>query len=260
MTPLHFHKMHALGNDFIVINNLNLNFHATPQQIQTLGNRHLGIGFDQALIIEPSNKADVFCRILNTDGSEAEQCGNGLRCVALYLKTHHAHSNQCVIETKAGFFPVRFCDDDTLEINMGKPQSDVVQVNLALRDNTVTAHTVSMGNPHCIITVANIDAAPMLTLGAELNEHTHFPEGVNVGFLEIIHPQHAKLRTFERGAGPTLACGSNACAAAAVGIQTGLLISPVTIDFKYGSLTLTEKDSEIYMKGPANFVFEGKVI
>lgn len=255
-----FTKMHALGNDFMVVNNLDLSFKATPAHIQQLSHRQTGIGFDQALLIEPSKQADYFCRILNADGSEAEQCGNGLRCVALYLKTKVLNTpSSLTLETKAGLFPIRFCDDGDIEVNMGHAHTPINKHMLFIHGDNRTLHTVSLGNPHCLLLVPSLESAPLNELGSALNQHTLFPQGVNVGFLEIEHPHLAHLRTYERGAGLTLACGSNACAAAMVGIHEGLLASPVDIAFSLGKLTLTyhANDQTLLMKGPAHFVFEG---
>jgi diaminopimelate epimerase len=258
MTSLAFTKMHALGNDFIVVNNLALTVDKTPSTIAHLGNRHLGIGFDQALLIEPSTRADFFCCILNTDGSEAEQCGNGLRCVALYLKTKKLHTHPLLtIETRAGVFPIRFCDDGDINITLGKPQSPVESLNLTVGNHHFLAHTVSMGNPHCLIQ-GHVEQAA--AIGEALNhQHPAFPEGVNVGFINIVNPHHIRLQTFERGVGFTNACGSNAAAAAIAGITEGVLSSPVTVEFRYGSLNITWEGEAhaVLMKGPASFVFEG---
>lgn len=261
MSALAFTKMHALGNDFIVINNLNLNVDKSPAIISRLGNRHLGIGFDQALLIEPSSRADFFCCILNADGSEAEQCGNGLRCVALYLKTKKCHTKPTLsIETRAGVFPVQFCDDGDITITLGQPKSTVQALHLTVANQAFSAHTVSMGNPHCLIQ-GHLESA--LTIGEVLNhQHPDFPHGVNVGFITIENQHHIQLKTFERGVGFTNACGSNAAAAAVAGIAEGTLASPVTVEFRYGSLTIhwDGKDHPIIMKGPASFVFEGELI
>lgn len=257
-----FTKMHALGNDFIVINNLNKNFPLGSLKTLHLGNRHLGIGFDQALIIEPSQQADFYCRIVNTDGSEAEQCGNGLRCVAAYLKAeglfHNAHVS---IETKAGCFPIQDLGEGRFEVNMGKPQSLIQAVNLSVHQQLLTAYTVSLGNPHAILTHQPLTHDHIEMLGQAFNQHPHFPQGVNVGFLEKQSDHHAILRTFERGAGQTLACGSNACAAAVVGIHEGWLSSPVTIQFTLGDLTIAWEGAEtpIRMAGPTTRVFEGVI-
>ncbi|HEU5281019.1 MAG TPA: diaminopimelate epimerase [Gammaproteobacteria bacterium] len=261
MTSFAFTKMHALGNDFIVINNLTLNMDKNPSTIARLGNRHLGIGFDQALLIEPSTRADFFCCILNTDGSEAEQCGNGLRCVALYLKMKKLHTHPTLtIETRAGVFPIRFCDDGDINITLGKPQSSVKSLNLTVGNHPFLAHTVSMGNPHCLIQ-GQVERAS--TIGEALNhQHPAFPEGVNVGFMTIVNPHHVRLQTFERGVGFTNACGSNAAAAAIVGITEGVLRSPVTVEFRYGSLNIAwdGEGQPVVMQGPASFVFEGMLI
>ncbi len=257
-----FTKMHALGNDFIVVNNLEKNFPRACLAKQHLGDRHLGIGFDQALLIEPSTKADFYCRILNADGSEAEQCGNGLRAVAAYLKDEHLfQGNQVTLETKAGCFPIQYLAGNRFEVNMGKPQSSINTVNLEVNHQALTVYTVSMGNPHAVLTHQPLKAELIETLGLTLNKHPHFPQGVNVGFLEKTSDHHATLRTFERGAGQTLACGSNACAAAVIGIHEGWLQSPVNIEFELGSLEIRwdGADSPIRMAGPATRVFEGVI-
>lgn len=261
MTALSFTKMHALGNDFMVVNNLDLNLDKSPATIAAWGDRHRGIGFDQALLIEPSNKADFFCRILNTDGSEAEQCGNGLRCVALYLKTKQLSTKASLsIETRAGVFPIHFCDDGEIEVVMGQPTSPVQSVTLAIANQPLHALTVSLGNPHCIL--AAPQGNPGL-IGQTLNQqHPAFPAGVNVGFMNVLNEHHIRLQTYERGVGFTHACGSNAVAAAVAGITEAILCSPVQVEFRYGTLCITwEGDHHpILMKGPASLVFEGRLI
>lgn len=258
MTTLSFTKMHALGNDFIVVNNLDLSLDKSRATIARWGDRHRGIGFDQALLIEPSSKADFFCRILNTDGSEAEQCGNGLRCVALYLKTKQLSTKtKLSIETRAGVFPIHFCDDGEIEVVMGKLNAAPASINLSMANQVLPALTLSLGNPHCIL---NIQPANAGEIGAHLNQdHPAFPAGVNVGFMNVLNEHHIHLQTYERGVGFTHACGSNAVAAAVAGIADGRVQSPVTVEFRYGTLCITWEggDHPILMKGPASLVFEG---
>ena len=258
---IRFTKMHGLGNDFVVINSIDqpIDRHRLP--VKALADRHTGIGFDQLLLIAPSSKADFFCHILNADGSEAEQCGNGLRCVARFLHEEGLHSKQTLtLETIAGTFPVFIKDYDHIQVTLGIPVIDHALFELPLSQHHRQISLVSTGNPHAILRVDQLEERAFVTEGAEIASHPHFVHGVNVGFMQIMNGSHARLRTLERGAGETLACGSNACAAAIAGIINGWLQpSPVNIEFRYGSL-LIEWEGEgkpVHMTGPATRVYSG---
>lgn len=259
-TPLHFTKMHALGNDFIVVNNLTQTFPTDTATLTQLSDRHTGIGFDQALLIEPSTSADFFCRIFNTDGSEAQQCGNGLRCVARYLRDKACHAGETLtLETRAGVFNVTFHENHEITVTLGAPQSRIEAHSLTIHDQPLQLHTVSLGNPHGIIRVESASSADVDRLGHALNTHSNFKDGLNVGFMEVITPHHIRLRTYERGVGETLACGSNACAAALIGINQAWLSSPVEVTFERGSVVVGHEGGShpITLTGGASLVFEG---
>lgn len=260
--PIPFTKMHGIGNDFVVINALQQKTNLTPEKIRQLGNRHTGIGFDQLLLIERAKNADFYCRIYNSDGSEAEQCGNGLRCVARFLhESGVTKSESFILETKAGVYSVEIKDYEHIRVNMGLPDIDELLVKLSLPNSEETAEVavLSMGNPHAIHKVANVQMVNAQTIGCVISTHGYFPRGANVGFMEIVTPNHIRLRTYERGAGETLACGSNACAAAIAGIKNGWLASSVQVEFSRGSLWVEwEGDGQsVYLTGPAEVVFKG---
>lgn len=266
---IRFTKMHGLGNDFVIINALNPTIKAQDLPITDLGNRHTGIGFDQLLVIEPSNRADFFCRIFNADGSEAEQCGNGLRCIARFIREEGLHKGPSFnIETKAGVYPVLIEDNDHIRVSMGAPliQEKRIELELASDSDPVHKHNVfvsilSLGNPHAILRVDSIDTISPNQLGPKISAHFYFPDGANVGFMQIVNREHLRLRTFERGAGETYACGSNACAAVVTGIANGWLSSRVKVEFSYGVLIIEWEggDSPVHMMGPATRVFSGEI-
>ncbi len=261
---IHFTKMHGLGNDFVVIDAIHqrLDWHTLP--VTLLADRHLGIGCDQVLLIEPSKNADFFCRILNADGSEAEQCGNGLRCVARFLHERKLHSSTSLtIETIAGVFPVEIKNYDQIRVTI--PAANIESSNLQLQlppsGTTVKGSALSMGNPHFIIQVPDIHTAATEQVGQSIATHPTFPNGTNVGFMQIMNKNHIRLRTYERGAGETNACGSNACAAVAAGILEGSLQHSVQVDFKYGQLQIEweGKGKPVHMNGPAASIFDGDI-
>jgi len=261
---IQFTKMHGIGNDFVVINSLNQTIDMKKLSIPRLANRHVGIGFDQLLLIERSHhSADFFCRIYNSDGSEAEQCGNGLRCVARYIHEEGIHANKLFsIETKAGIFPLEIHDYDRIRVSMGAPEiiNNLVELTLPDQPSILPMSILSIGNPHAITKVESLEATPVNILAPKISMHSLFPNGVNIGFMQIINQNHIRLRTFERGAGETFACGSNACAAAVAGITNGWLNEHVKVDFVYGSLEILweGKDKPIHMTGPASKVYSGK--
>lgn len=258
---LTFNKMHGIGNDFVISDERFTNRHFDHDTIVALADRHCGIGFDQLLLIEPSEKADFFCRIYNPDGSEAEQCGNGLRCVARFLHEEGIHSTLSMhIETRAGIFLVTIKDYDHITVQLGGPTIQTLNVSLSTAEHEFHQVAVlSLGNPHAIIPVTNLSETPIEKWGRTLSEHPHFPQGANIGFMEVLDRHALALRTFERGAGPTLACGSNAAAAACVGILKGLVVSPVKVQFACGVLCVEwhGAESPISLSGSATLVFRG---
>lgn len=261
---IRFTKMHGIGNDFVVIDALHQSVKPQQLPIATLSHRHLGIGFDQLLLIEASKNADFFCRIFNADGSEAEQCGNGLRCVARFL-----HENGLIntpsfsIETKAGVFPVEIKDYEHVRVSMGVPviKESLMQINIDDEANKAAISVLSMGNPHAVLKVSGLQQVNANLLAPAIASHDYFPEGANVGFMEVVQKDHIRLRTFERGAGETLACGSNACAAAIAGISNGWLTSKVQVEFSQGSLWVEWQGNgkTVYLTGSATLVFTGEI-
>jgi diaminopimelate epimerase len=231
-------------------------------EVVQLANRHIGIGFDQLLIIESAKNADFFCKIYNSDGSEAEQCGNGLRCVARFIHEEKLHADKSFrVETKAGIYPIEIKDYDHIRVSMGAPQIKKLLTDLTLTDhlNQIPVSILSLGNPHAITKVDSINLVPLALIAPQIAAHDSFPDGVNVGFMQVINKNHIRLRTFERGAGETFACGSNACAAAVAGIANDWVQTPVQVEFKYGSLWIDWNSDEniIQMTGPATKVFKG---
>ena len=261
-----FTKMHGLGNDFVIIPAIVQDIVQSELPITLITDRHRGIGCDQLLIIERSKRADFFCRIFNADGSEAVQCGNGLRCVARYLhEDKHCSKTAFTLETQAGVFQISIQDYDHITLTIPAPstsEASSVPLKLNQTPHQATAHLLSLGNPHAIIQVTALDTIDVDSLGREIASFPEFSSGINIGFLQVNNPHHITLRTYERGAGQTYACGSNACAAVFSGISNGYLESPVTVEFIHGCLSI-EYDQErklIHMTGPATRVYEGKFV
>ncbi len=273
---IQFSKMHGLGNDFIVIDNVTQNVFFSKDKIQRLADRNFGIGFDQMLLVEPpyDPEQDFHYRIFNADGSEVSQCGNGARCFAKFVKIKGlTNRNKVVVSTKSGKMVLYLEKDGQVTVNMGRPIFEPAKIPLKANkeegtyiirelDKTYMMGAVSMGNPHCVMTVDNVETADVSTVGPLLESHERFPDGVNVGFMQIINEQHIKLRVFERGAGETLACGSGACAAVAIGQIQGKLGKEVQVDLPGGSLRIRwqGKDSVLKMTGPAEHIFDGTLI
>ena len=276
---LHFTKMHGIGNDFIVLYHTKSPFQLTQEIIQSLSHRQLGIGFDQLLVVENTSLKDVDFkyRIFNQDGSEVEQCGNGARCFYRFVKDKHLTKKESIrVETKSGVITLTEDHEHMIEVNMGEPifnpklipfisdtEKNEYSISIDLPDQKEMIHmaVLSMGNPHAVITVDDIDKAHVEGLGAYLESHPLFPKRVNVGFMEILTPHHIRLRVFERGVGETLACGTGACAAVVSGIKRNLLTSPVKVDMRGGSLSIDWKSdtNPVMMKGPAVTLFEGDI-
>jgi len=258
-----FTKMHGLGNDFVIINTLTQSFDVDTINIQAFANRHSGIGFDQLLTIHPSTDADYFIRIFNSDGSEAEQCGNGLRCIARYVNEDESlkHPNKLTLATKAGIFPVSIADYDHIRIAMGVPTVMDRQVLIDLNNHTqVNVTNLSLGNPHAIVKI-NESQTDFFDLHAhEIATHSRYIAGTNVGCMIVVDPHSIKLRTLERGTGETYACGSNACAAVVAGILNNWIAQNAQVDFQSGSLFIewSGDNTPVYMTGPASRVFEGQ--
>ena len=270
-----FTKMHGLGNDFMVIDAISQPFRLRPEMIRTLADRHFGVGFDQLLVVEPPGQPDVDFRyrIFNSDGSEVEQCGNGARCFARFVRDRRLTNKKVIrVQTAKGVIELRLVKDGLVAVDMGVPElepaaipfvADSRQHTYPVRvgEQTVTLSAVSMGNPHGVLLVDDVDTAPVATLGPALESHTCFPARANIGFLQIIDRGHARLRVFERGSGETLACGSGACAAVVAGRLRGLLDERVEVRLPGGPLIIEWRGdgAPVMMEGPATSVFEGQL-
>ncbi|NDJ55447.1 diaminopimelate epimerase [Enterobacteriaceae bacterium 4M9] len=272
---MQFSKMHGLGNDFMVVDAVTQNVFFSPEMIRRLSDRHLGIGFDQLLVVEPpyDPELDFHYRIFNADGSEVSQCGNGARCFARFVRLKGLTNKRDIrVSTANGRMVLSVTENELVKVNMGEPKfepSDVpFRANKAektyimrVEGETVLCGVVSMGNPHAVIQVDDIDLAPVETLGPLMESHERFPERANIGFMQVVNRQHIRLRVFERGAGETQACGSGACGAVAVGIQQGLLEGQVRVDLPGGRLDIAWKGpgQPLFMTGPAAHVYDGSI-
>lgn len=268
-----FTKMHGLGNDFVVINALTAPVRLNPKKIKQLSDRRCGIGFDQVLIIEPSNNKtiDFHYRIYNADGSEAEQCGNGLRCIARYLYDRAwAPRKTLTLSCKGGVMETEI-EGSLIKVNMGTPlfapkdipctlKTEQLIYTVSIANQEVHMGILSMGNPHAIICVDDLNNVNIAQIGHQVSTHALFPKGINVGFLEVTQPHQAHLRVYERGVGETLACGSGACAAMVYGNRLGILDREVSVMQPGGELVINWAGgtNPVYMTGPAEFVFEGQ--
>ncbi len=279
---LHFTKMHGAGNDFVMLDATREPLQLTPKQIQLLADRHFGVGADQILVVEPSPAPDVDFRyrIFNADGGEVEQCGNGARCfVAFVRQVGLTHKTSIRVLTRSGIIEPSLEADGRVTVNMGGPRIDPEQIPfdvaglvpqivgdlkrwpLDLGDVTVWISALSMGNPHAVQRVDDVDNAPVTTLGPRIEVHPRFAAHVNVGFMQVLHPHGIRLRVWERGAGETLACGTGACAAVVAGIRHGWLQSPVDVDTRGGRLTIAWDGAAgpVLMTGPVAHVFDGTI-
>ena len=268
-----FSKMHGAGNDFVVINQMNRDFHLTSFQIKKMADRNFGIGFDQLLIIEKPTQAsaEFKYRIFNADGGEVGQCGNGARCFFHYLKIKNLSSNnEITVETQSGMIVLSYKNDGLISVDMGVPVFDhekipFISINANVPSVTVDSKTyeffpLSMGNPHAVIKLPKLTGIDLVTIGKALQRSPAFPESVNVGFVQVIDKHTLSLKVYERGSGMTLACGSGACAAAVIAVQNQWVQGPVNVLMDGGQLTinLTPKGS-IELMGPAEWVFDGEL-
>ncbi|MDX1593310.1 MAG: diaminopimelate epimerase [Gammaproteobacteria bacterium] len=273
--PLRFSKMHGLGNDFVVVDGVRQQVALDAETIRRLADRHTGIGCDQLLLVEPAESAtvDFRYRIFNADGGEVEQCGNGARCFARFVRDQGLSDKTTLrVATLAGELELRHEDDGQVTVAMGVPEFEPARIPfhaparevrylLDTAQGQVTFGAVALGNPHAVLLVDDPDTAPVGTLGPLLESHPDFPRRVNVGFLGVVDRGRGRLRVFERGVGETRACGSGACAAAVIGRVQGLFDDPVAIDLPGGRLVISWRGEgePVYMTGPATHVFEGVI-
>lgn len=272
---MQFSKMHGLGNDFMVVDAVTQNVFFSDELIQRLADRHLGVGFDQLLVVEPpyDPELDFHYRIFNADGSEVAQCGNGARCFVRFVHMKGLTTKRDIrVSTSSGTMVLSMGENEQVRVNMGEPvfepgcvpfRANKAQKTYIIRtsEQTVLCGVVSMGNPHCVIQVDDVDTAPVHSLGPLLERHERFPQRANIGFMQVVNRRHIRLRVFERGSGETLACGSGACGAVAVGIQQGLLSHQVRVDLPGGGLEINWQGSghPLYMLGPATHVYDGYI-
>jgi diaminopimelate epimerase len=272
---LKFAKMHGLGNDFVVIDGVRQAVSLTPEQLRYLADRHFGVGCDQILLVEKPTRpgVDFRYRIFNADGGEVEQCGNGARCFVRFVHEQGLTDKREIrVETLQGTIAPRLEGDGKVTVDMGEPRflpaqipflhdDDVIIYNLDVADETLEISVVSMGNPHAVQVVGDVEAAPVGEHGPLIEGHERFPQRVNAGFMQVVDRHAIRLRVYERGSGETLACGTGACAAAVAGIRRGLLDSPVRVTTRGGDLTIAwgGPGRPVLMTGPAATVFSGEI-
>jgi diaminopimelate epimerase len=272
---LHFTKMHGLGNDFMMVDLVTQRARIDAEQVRAFADRRLGIGFDQLLVVEPPRDPDMDFRyrIYNADGSEVENCGNGARCFARFVRDQRlTHKRDIRVETAGGPLTLTVQHDGQVRVDMGRPRftpstlpfdaaGDRPLHSLDVGGDTLEIGVVSMGNPHAVLQVPDVESAPVARLGPLIEAHPRFANKVNAGFMQVVSPSELRLRVFERGTGETLACGTGACAAVATGIRQGLLKSPVRVLLPGGELTIEWSDPEapLVMVGPVVRVFDGRV-
>jgi len=275
MTRLRFTKMQGLGNDFVVIDGVRQRVALTPAQVRRLADRRFGVGCDQVLVVEPAPRDDVDFRyrIFNADGGEVEQCGNGARCFVKFVRDQGLTAKREIrVDTAGGVIAPVLRDDGEVSVDMGVPRfapaeipfladDDAVVRRLDVNGAAVEVTVVSMGNPHAVQVVADVDAAPVTTQGPLIEHHPRFPQRVNAGYMQVRDRANIRLRVWERGAGETLACGTGACAAVVAGVMRGLLDPVVRVETRGGALTIAwpGPGAPVTMTGPATTVFEGDI-
>jgi len=270
-----FTKMHGLGNDFIVIDGINQRVNLTTEQVRFLADRRFGVGCDQLLLVEKpqGNEAEFRYRIYNADGGEVQQCGNGARCFARFVVEQGLTTSQEIpVETAGGLIILALESDGQVTVNMGVPnlapdslpfvaEKQALTYGLKTSAGEIQIAALSMGNPHAVLIVDDVDIADVETLGPEIEGHQRFPERVNVGFMQIVSADHIRLRVYERGAAETLACGTGACAAVAAGRLQDRLAESVKVSLPGGELVIRWRgpNEPLFMTGPATRVFEGSI-
>ena len=274
VSALAFTKMQGLGNDFVVVDATTRPFDLSPAQIRMLADRRFGVGCDQVLVVEPPSSAEVDFRyrIFNADGGEVEQCGNGARCFVVFVRARGLTDRREIrVETRSGVIVPRLEDDGQVTVDMGVPRFAPETVpfvggtgapveRLDVDGTVLEVSVLSMGNPHAVQIVADVDAAPVATQGPRIEGHPRFPSRVNAGYMQVLDRDNIRLRVWERGAGETLACGTGACAAVVAGRRRGCLDARVTVATRGGALVI-RWDGEgrpVWMTGPAAVVFEGR--
>jgi diaminopimelate epimerase len=273
---IRFTKMHGLGNDFVVLDAISQDFVPTPAQARFLADRHFGVGCDQILVVERATTpgVDFRYRIFNADGGEVEQCGNGARCFVRFVHEQGLTDKREIrVETQSGLIAPRLEADGQVTVDMGAPRfqpaeipfdspTDAAVQPLDVDGLRIEISAVSMGNPHAVQVVADVDAAPVAEQGPRIETHPRFPRRVNAGFMQVVDRHAIRLRVHERGTGETLACGTGACAAAVAGIRRGLLDSPVRVSMRGGELSIAwsgATDDPVLMTGPATTVFTSEI-
>jgi diaminopimelate epimerase len=272
---LKFTKMHGLGNDFVVFNATAQPFTLTPDQLRALADRHFGVGCDQVLVVEKprSGDTDFYYRIFNADGGEVEQCGNGARCFVRFVHDKGlTRKSRIRVGTLGGVIEPQLEADGQVTVTMGVPVFEPAHIpfdapatapiyDLEVNKNIIKINSLSIGNPHAVQVVPDVDDAPVASDGPAIESHPRFPRRVNAGFMQVISRSHIKLRVYERGTGETLACGTGACAAVVAGVQRGLLDARVRVTTRGGDLTIAwaGEGQPVMMTGPAVTVFEGEV-
>ena len=275
-----FTKMHGVGNDFVVLDPPADESLLQPERLRTLADRRTGIGFDQALVLQKPRRPDtaVFYRIFNADGDEVEQCGNGARCIAALLYSRAPQlGRQLVMDSLGGTVRAQIREDGQVSVDMGVPNFDPSALPMVAAGGGALAEAssyslsvdgvdleigaVSMGNPHAVLRVPDVKSAPIARFGPSIESHARFPRRVNVGFMQIVGRDHIRLRVYERGAGETLACGTGACAAVAVGRRHGLLDAEVKVDLPGGGAEVSwaAMGERLWLTGPATTVFAGSI-
>jgi diaminopimelate epimerase len=274
MAKLRFTKMHGLGNDFVVLDGIRQKVDLTPAQYRRLADRRLGVGCDQVLVVENATRPDIDFRyrIFNADGGEVEQCGNGARCFVKFVRDQgYTMARRLRVETAGGIIAPELVAGGEVRVDMGEPRfappevpfvsdTDGAAQSIEVDGRTVEISVVSMGNPHAVQVVADLERAPVTAQGPKLEHHPRFPQRVNAGYMQVVDRATIRLRVWERGAGETPACGTGACAAVVTGIRRGLLDSPVRVEMRGGWLTISwaGPGAAVAMTGPATTVFEGE--
>lgn len=267
---INFTKMHGLGNDFMVVDNTAGNITFDLGQIQTLSDRHFGVGFDQLLMVESSTTpgVDFGYAIYNADGTEVAQCGNGARCFARFVIEKRLTTNNPInVETRAGLMSLLVNDNDTVKVDMGEPNFNPVNIPILASEQAniyqilgYELGALSIGNPHCVMLVDDVNAVDVASIAPQIQQSELLPSQANIGFMQILSANEINLRVYERGAGETLACGSGACAAVIHGVRLGLLDSTVVAHLNGGDALIEYTNNEhVFLSGPAQFVYEAQI-